>query len=94
MSRETWNTIKQSKFFYVQIYRKALRLLIGSLAVNLLLFFAIYFVYLQEPENDYYATSGITAPVKLTLLLAPNYSDTALLPEETSEGESPKVIPQ
>lgn len=94
MSRETWAILKGSKFFYVRTYRNALKLLIVSLCINLLLGYGIYYIHLAEPERDYYATSGETPPIKLTPLSAPNNSATPLLSEESSEDDNTRVIPQ
>ncbi|KTD19362.1 Component of the Dot/Icm secretion system. inner membrane protein [Legionella lansingensis] len=94
MTRGTWDTIKSSKGFYVRTYRKGIKWVIVSLTINLFLTLAIYYVHFNEPERDYYATSGITPPVKLTPLDKPNYSSTPLLePDPVNEDET-RVIPQ
>lgn len=94
MGQEAWNTIRHSKSFYVRTYRKTLVYLIISLCISLLLSVAISYVHLEEPEPDFYATSGIIPPIMLTPLAAPNNSDTALLSPDPINDEEIKVIPQ
>lgn len=94
MGRETWNTIKRSKSFYVRTYRQAGMYLIASVFINVFLGLAIYYVHFHEPERDFYATSGVAPPIKLTPLTAPNYSGTALLPPDPINDDEMKVIPQ
>ena len=94
MSRETWNTIKSSKNFYVHTYRKAGSFLLLSITLNLIFGVLFYFLYFSQPEPDYYATSGVTSPVKLTRLDSPNKTSVPLLASEPENDEPPKVIPQ
>ncbi len=94
MGRENWNRIKQSKWFYIQGYRRAGKWLMVSIGINLLLGLMIYYIHLNEPEHDFYATSGIVPPVKLTPLYAPNNSATALLGADPASDENVKVIPE
>ncbi|ASQ45262.1 type IVB secretion system protein IcmM/DotJ [Legionella clemsonensis] len=94
MGRETWDTIKRSKAFYIRTYRKGGTFVIVSLIINILLSLLIYYIHFNQPEPDFYATSGITPPIQLTPLNAPNYSSTPLLePDPTNEDET-RVIPQ
>ena len=94
MSRETWSTIKNSKNFYVHTYRKAGSFLLLSIALNLIFAVLFYFLYFSQPEPDYYATSGMFQPVKLTRLDSPNYTSVPLLASDPENEEQPKVIPQ
>ncbi|KTD18368.1 type IVB secretion system protein IcmM/DotJ [Legionella jordanis] len=94
MSREAWNNIIQSKGFYIRSYRKGLTWVILSLGVNLILLLSIYYVHFNEPEPDYYATSGIAPPVKLTSLNERNYSSNYLLPPDPVDEDMTRVIPQ
>ncbi|KTC85953.1 MULTISPECIES: type IVB secretion system protein IcmM/DotJ [Legionella] len=94
MSRETWNTIINSKSFYVRTYRMGGRTLIISLIINILLGLAIYYLYFHQPERDFYATSGITPPIQLKPMDEPNYSATPLLAPDPIENNTVKVIPQ
>jgi intracellular multiplication protein IcmM len=94
MGREDWAALRNSKFFYVRTYRLAGRLLFVSLALNLLLSLATFYVYFQQPARDFYATSGIVPPVKLTALNQPNNSATPLLAADPAETASAiKLIP-
>lgn len=94
MSRESWNTIKNSKSFYVRTYRKAGTILIGSLILNILLGLAIYYHHQHRPERDFYATSGMAPPIKLNARDEPNNSATYLLETDPTNDDEPKVIPQ
>lgn len=94
MGRETWDTIKRSKAFYIRTYRKGGTFVIVSLIINMLLSVLIYYIHFNQPEPDFYATSGITPPVQLTPRDAPNNSSTPLLePDPVNEDET-RVIPQ
>lgn len=94
MSRETWNIIRNSKSFYIQTYRRAGKYLIVSGCINLLLCLIIYYLHFHQPVRDFYATSGITPPIKLNPLKTPNYSGTALLDPDPTNNDDVKVIPQ
>ena len=94
MSRETWALIKQSKRFYVETYRGVGFGLIISVSINMALGLVLYFLYFSQPEHDFYATSGVVAPVQLTSMDAPNDSATPLLAADNDEANDNKVIPQ
>lgn len=94
MGRVNWNTIKQSKMFYVVIYRRSLSALMISLVLNCIFSLLIYYVYLSRPEPDYYATSGIAPPIQLTVMAEPNKSSVALLPPDPVEEVEARPIPQ
>ncbi|PWY56959.1 phosphoesterase [Legionella qingyii] len=94
MSRETWELIKNSKNFYVISYRRGLITLIISLIVNCIFGVLIAYIHLTEPERDYYATSGISPPIQLQPLLAPNFTANALLPPDPPAESEDKLIPQ
>lgn len=94
MSREKWSLIKQSKVFYVQGYRLGISILVGSVLLSTLFALSIYFIYLREPEPDYYATNGVTPLVQLKALSAPNNSSVALLEPDPAEVNQEKAIPQ
>lgn len=93
MSRGNWNRIKQSKFFYVQIYRKVITVIVVSQAINVILCLGITYFYFNQPDRTFYATSGITPPIELTPMNKPNYSAEALLPPDPVNDEGEKVIP-
>ncbi len=95
MSRETWALIKHSKRFYIQTFRRAGTALFVSAIINLCLGGAIYYVYFGEPGHDFYATNGVTPPVKLTSMDAPNNTSVALLAnDDDNDSDDVKVIPQ
>jgi intracellular multiplication protein IcmM len=94
MGRNAWALIKADKNFNVHIYRRGLTFLILSLLLSGALGGVIAKIYLNEPERDYYATSGITPPIKLTPMLTPNMSSQALLDPDPIVGTEAKVIPQ
>lgn len=94
MSRETWLELKESKTFYVATYRGAATMVIVSSLLNLALCCGIYYTYFNRPERHYYATNGVTPPIELTAMKAPNNSSVALLPPDPTNVEAPKVIPQ
>ena len=94
MTKAQWITIKQSKSFYVRNYRNLISLMIFSSALSLVFCILIYFVYMSRPEHVFYSTNGVTAPIKLTVMSEPNYSDVALLPPDPIDNAIPKLIPE
>lgn len=94
MSSGTWHTIIKSKSFYVRTYRASLTGIVLSVLLNLIFGLFIYYLYFNKPPRDFYATSGVTPPEKLTALKSPNYSSTPLLAEEEIIENTIKVIPQ
>lgn len=90
MSKQVWRAIKNSKRFYVRYYRKLGTVLLISVILNVMLGMAIYRIYFNLPEPDFYATYGDTPPVLLKALDEPNYSSTPLLGVENPD-ESDKV---
>ena len=94
MSREAWHAIKRSKRFYVGTYRRAGSAIVISAILNLVLELAIYHVYLNESESDFYATSGVTPPIPLTPMDSPNYTAYALLGSDSATSNDIKVIPK
>ncbi len=94
MSRETWGLIKRSKRFYVNTFRRAGSALFLSVASNLILGFAIYYVYFNRSGHDFYATNGVTSPVMLTPMDVPNNTSVALLASDPENDFEIKVIPQ
>jgi intracellular multiplication protein IcmM len=94
MGRNAWALIKADKNFNVHIYRRGLTFLILSLLLSGALGGVIAKIYLNEPERDFYATDGITPPIKLTPMLTPNMSSQPLLAPDPVAGTEAKVIPQ
>jgi intracellular multiplication protein IcmM len=77
-----YDKIKQTRSFYKQSLRRVLNLLILSLLINGGLTYGIYYKVTHKPEIDYYATSGVKAPILLEARDTPNESSTPLLPED------------
>ena len=94
MSRETWYLIKHNKNFNVHVYRRGLFLLIISLLLSCIIGLLMFYLYIHQPEREYYATSGITPPVKLNAMSAPNETSNALLPPDPPTDDVQRVIPQ
>jgi intracellular multiplication protein IcmM len=65
-----------------------------STLVNLLFGLFISYIYLHEPQRDYYATSGISPPIKLDYMLTPNMSDHPLLDSDPPLDDKIREIPQ
>lgn len=85
MSVQSLRAEKESKYFHRNGFRRASWLLLFSLFINLMLIAAIYNAILDRPEPNYYATSGVKAPIRLNPLLTPNYSSTPLLQPDPAD---------
>lgn len=94
MSRSKWEVVKHSKAFFIRNYRHSLNALMISLALNVLLCGAIYYLHFHEPAPNFYATSGIVPPVGLPPLSAPNTLSTPLLEDEPLTDTEKKTILQ
>lgn len=94
MSKLVWRSIIESKSFYIRTYRLFCKLIIISLTFNILLFVAIIYLYINQAEPDYYATSGITAPVLLQALDVANDLSNPLLPPDQTISNQVKFIPE
>ena len=94
MSRNTWSLIKQAKNFNVRIFRVGLAMLTVALLFSATFAVLIFYVYIRQPERDYYATSGIAPPVQLKSMMTPNMSSHALLDSDPSTENDFRAIPQ
>ncbi|KTD75544.1 type IVB secretion system protein IcmM/DotJ [Legionella waltersii] len=94
MSREEWTLTKEHKNFNVHIYRRGIKFLLISLLISTSFIAFIFYIYLNIPERDYYATNGVTPPVKLTAMMTPNMSSNALLEPDPPTDNVQLVIPQ
>lgn len=94
MSLGAWEQIKSSKRFYVNTYRKLIRLLLFSVTLNIVLFLVVAHIYLNRPTPAFYSTSGSTPPVLLTPRDTPNESSTPLLASDTESVKETKAVPQ
>ena len=94
MSRGTWADIRRSNNFYIDTYRRGIIVLLVSVVLNGLLGLAICNVYLGLPEPDFYATDGVTHPIRLTAMNTPNYTSNALLTDEQNNYDTTRAVPQ
>jgi intracellular multiplication protein IcmM len=94
MSRENWALIKRNKNFNVNVYRRGLSFLIFILFLNVGMGALIAYIYLHQPERDFYATSGVAAPIQLTVMLAANMSSQPMLPPDPPMDDGARIIPQ
>lgn len=94
MARVIWDALKHSKHFYVTTYRLTASVLIISSLCNVLLLIIVYYLYFSRPSPDYYATNGVTPPLKLNPMTKPNYKSNSLLEDEQDIPNENKVIPQ
>lgn len=94
MSRENWALIKRNKNFNVNVYRRGLSFLIFVLFLNVGMGVLIAYIYLHQPERDFYATSGVAAPIQLTVMLAANMSSQPMLPPDPPMDDGARIIPQ
>lgn len=79
MSNEILERIKAQKFFYRDNYRRACTGLWFALLIIILLSLTIFYLYLERPIPDYYATSSNGKLVQLSSYDTPNYSHTPLI---------------
>ncbi|MCX7116082.1 MAG: phosphoesterase [Gammaproteobacteria bacterium] len=93
MSRQELRMQKASKFFYVRVYRWSLNLVLVSIVLNVGLVVLDWLYYLHRPSTTYYATSGVTRPIKLTWRSLPNHSQHFLLPSTPPVVQVKKRIP-
>lgn len=91
MGKTVWSNVRQSKFFYAVLYRRMLMMLWVSLVLNIALSLGVYYFYFQRPPHTFYASNGVTQPIKLTPRMSPNYSTEAILPPEPKPDEPAKV---
>ena len=94
MSHESWALIKSNKSFNVVIFRRGLASLIISSLLSCLLGCLTFYIYLRQPERDYYATNGELPPVQLKARMTPNFTSRALLPPDPPTELKERVIPQ
>lgn len=94
MSRRTWSLIKQSKRFYVRLYRRTINLLLVSVTLNVLLGLGIWQWHPDRPDSDFYATFGETPPVLLKAMETPNYQSVPLLPNDPSQDSDERTVLQ
>ena len=67
-------------------------MIIISILFSLLLCVAISYCYFHQPEKQFYATNGITAPIPLAPLDTPNYSSNPLLPTHLKQNTLQRAL--
>lgn len=93
MRQENLSEKKNRKGFYVSGFRLSVSLLMVSVILNLGLSAGIQNRLVRIPEPNFYATDGISAPILLNPLKAPNESSTPLLPDDLPEEMAPRELP-
>ena len=94
MSKKIWMLIKQNKNFNVNVYRRGLTFLFLALFFNIGLGVLIAYIHLNQPVHDFYATSGVTAPIQLDPMDSPNTSSQPLLEPDPPTDDRERIIPQ
>lgn len=94
MSQTEWNRVKQSKGFYVKVYRQIGTFLLLSAVINLSLSAVLYYIYFNRPEPDYYATDGVRPPLNLVEMNEPNNSSVPILKSDPVDDQPVNVMPQ
>ena len=79
------NEVIAKKTFYRDNYRRGLKMLFFSLLVTLFLLGSIFYKIDNSPEPDFYATNGISAPLRLKALEQPNEQSRFLLEPDPSD---------
>lgn len=93
MNKDTWALIRGNKNFNIRVFRRGTIVLIVSLVLNCILGLLIHLEYKKLPQPEYYETNGITEPMKLKPLNAPNRTSVPLLePDQPPESEE-KILP-
>ena len=64
-----------------------------SVIFSLLLSLAIYQIYFGQHGHDYYSTDGVTPPVALTSMDAPNNSAYPLLANDQNIDNNTRALP-
>ena len=82
MSRETWRLLKSTKKFYVNSFRWTINLTIISCSITCFLSWSIYYCTFSQSNNEYYASNGITSPISLVAMDAPNSTSVPLLTDD------------
>lgn len=92
MSVQALRDAREDKYFYRNGFRRATWILLLSLFINLILIAAIYNVIVSRVEPNYYATSGIKAPILLKALSEPNYSSKPLLASDPTVEDTKEAV--
>lgn len=93
MRRESLTEKKKSKGFYCTGFQKAVNVLFVSVALNICFVMAIHSKIAHKIEPNFYASDGVSSPIMLNPLDAPNESSTPLLPDDPHEEMMVRAIP-
>lgn len=85
MSITRFEEAKSQRYFYVEIYRNLLGLVIFSMVLNILIVLIMAYIFFRQPGSTYYSTNGRTSPVQLEAISSANLSSRALLPDSESD---------
>lgn len=69
-------------------------MIVMSVLLSLVLCAAISYYYFHQPDQRFYASNGITAPIELTPLAAANNLSNPLLPPDPIISDQTKPIPE
>jgi intracellular multiplication protein IcmM len=94
MSIQKLRDQKGKKNFFRNGFRNVLRIIYVSISLNVIFIIGIYETLINRVAPDYYATSGVKPPIRLTGLSHPNYSSEALLPPAPTESSVDVKVPQ
>lgn len=94
MRRESYEEIKAHKNFYRNSFRKTTKVLIISVFLNIVCLIGIFYKFLTLPDPDFYATNGVTAPIPLKSMNAPNMTSQSLLEEDQPDEITVKELPE
>lgn len=94
MGRAKWKQIQKKKGFHQRNFRILGTVLVISTFLNLILGVKVGHLYLTRPDNTFYSTNGAVPPEELTPMSQPNMTSVPLLPDDPSNDEEVKVIPQ
>ena len=79
MLNDQLTIIKSRKDFYRDNYRRACFALWMALAIIFMMSLSIFYLYIQQPLPDFYATSMNGNLTQLQALSSPNYSSKPLI---------------
>lgn len=93
MRKITLREKKNQKGFYSTGFRYSVNVLLFSLILNFVLTAAIHNRLLHIPSTSFYSTDGVSEPMRLTPLDAPNESSQPLLPDDPPEEMGIRELP-
>ena len=82
MRKLALSDIKKKKNHYRDFYRRSLMLLSLSTYLSVMLLVISAFVYITQPEPDYYATNSASSVLQIHSMDGPNFTSKPLLRED------------